>query len=194
MTRRNIRHYLPASGHGIPFYDVIGNMAGSNKRWRQRRFEPSQPNGVLKKMINGNVRWNWFYYDLQVCIALQVLFKTVSHLWYNAYKKYKNSINQSYLYSASYPASHMPRRKWQFQFREYAENYQKKQDSSNVIFLRTADRIGANFCMTIKKIKPNDIFQNCVHSTSTLGLDHLNVHWQNILLGTPQQLIGMCPT
>ena len=39
----------------IPFYDIIwGNMADSNKRRRQRRFEPLQEKGVLK-MINDNV-------------------------------------------------------------------------------------------------------------------------------------------
>ena len=41
--------------------------------------------------------------------------------------------------------------------------------TSNVIFSRTADCIAAEFCMTIQKIKPNDIFQNCVHSTSSLN-------------------------
>ena len=35
-------------------YDIIGNIAGSNKCWRQRRFKPSQEMGI-KKMINGNV-------------------------------------------------------------------------------------------------------------------------------------------
>ena len=38
----------------------------------------------------------------------------------------------------------------------------------NIIFSRTADCIATKFCMTIKKFKPNAIFQNCVHSTSTL--------------------------
>ena len=33
---------LAAEWRWIPFYDVIGNMAGGNKHWRQRRFEPSQ--------------------------------------------------------------------------------------------------------------------------------------------------------
>ena len=30
----------------IPFYEVIGNIAGNNKRWRQRQFEPLQEKGV----------------------------------------------------------------------------------------------------------------------------------------------------
>ena len=46
---------LAAEWRRIPSYDVIWNMAGSNKRWRQRRFEPSQEKDVLKKIINGNV-------------------------------------------------------------------------------------------------------------------------------------------
>ena len=28
--------------------------------------------------------------------------------------------------------------------------------------------LAAEFCMTIQQIKPNDIFQSCVHSTITL--------------------------
>ena len=51
--------------------------------------------------------------------------------------------------------------------------------TSNLIFSRTADRITAKFCMTIKKIKPNDIIQNCVHSTSTLT-EPENYHFQVI--------------
>ena len=43
--------------------------------------------------------------------------------------------------------------------------------TSKVIFSQTADRIAVKFCMTIKKIKPNNIFQNCVHSCSTLKLN-----------------------
>ena len=43
--------------------------------------------------------------------------------------------------------------------------------TSNAIFSRTADRIAAKFCMAIKKIKSNDIFQNCFHSCSTLNKD-----------------------
>ena len=30
---------LSAEWRRMPFYDVIGNIAGSNKRWRQRLFE-----------------------------------------------------------------------------------------------------------------------------------------------------------
>ena len=35
-------------------------------------------------------RRSLFYYDLQVCMELQVLSKTASCLWFYAYKKYKN--------------------------------------------------------------------------------------------------------
>ena len=51
---------------------------------------------------------------------------------------------------------------------EYPENNQKKKATSNVIFSRTADRITEIFCVTTKKIKPNDIL-NCAHSTRTLN-------------------------
>ena len=43
--------------------------------------------------------------------------------------------------------------------------------TSNVKLSRTADGIDAKFCMTVFKIKPNDIFQNCVHSCSPLRND-----------------------
>ena len=33
---------------------------------------------------------NLFLYDMQVCTELQVLSKTVSRLWFYAYKKYKD--------------------------------------------------------------------------------------------------------
>ena len=50
-----IIHRLAAEWRQIPFYEVVGNMAGSNKRWRQMQFEPSQEKDVLKMTINGNV-------------------------------------------------------------------------------------------------------------------------------------------
>ena len=57
MTRRNVRHFPPASGRMTPI-NVCSwrhiEHGDSNKRWLQRRFEPSQETGV-KKMINGNV-------------------------------------------------------------------------------------------------------------------------------------------
>ena len=54
MTWQNVPHFLPANSRIMFVYDVIGNMAGNNKRWHQRRFEPSQEMGV-KKMINRNL-------------------------------------------------------------------------------------------------------------------------------------------
>ena len=57
MTRRNVRHFPPASGQMTPINVCLWRHrehGDSNKRWRQRRFEPSQETGV-KKMINGNV-------------------------------------------------------------------------------------------------------------------------------------------
>ena len=47
--------YSAAEWRRIEFVcDIIMGMAGSKKRWRKRRFEPSQETG-LKKMVNGNV-------------------------------------------------------------------------------------------------------------------------------------------
>ena len=56
--------------------------------------------------------------------------------------------------------------------REYPENYQKIA-TLNVIFSRTADRIAAKLIMTIKKIMPRDIIQNCIPSGSTLKAKQL---------------------
>ena len=57
MTRRNVRHFPPASGRMTPINVCLWRHrehGDSSNRWRQRRFEPSQETGV-KKMINGNV-------------------------------------------------------------------------------------------------------------------------------------------
>ena len=65
------------SGHG-----------GSNKRWRPRRFEPSQETGV-KKMINGNVSSKfislWFASMQGAASSIQNCAST-----FYAYEKYKN--------------------------------------------------------------------------------------------------------
>ena len=56
-TQRNGQHFPPASGRMTPNSVCLWchrEHGDSNKRWRQRRFEPSQKTGV-KKMINGNV-------------------------------------------------------------------------------------------------------------------------------------------
>ena len=125
-------------------------------------------------------RWNWFHYGLRVCTELQFLSKTASNLWFYAYKKYKNGNSARYT-STQHHNAHMLRRKWQFQF----WNIWKITKNSHFKrhFLETADRITAKFCMTIKKIKPNDIFQNCIHSTSTLPSFSL---WQTIFYEFPQ--------
>ena len=38
----------------------------------------------------------------------------------------------------------------------------------HLVLLILIKSIAAKFCMTFSKIKPNDLFQNCVHSSSTL--------------------------
>ena len=108
-------------------------------------------------------RWNLFNYDLRLSTELQVLSKTASRLWFYAYKKYKNgnSASRTALQRHIRPSI----------TKDGSDNFSSgisgklpKIATSNVIFSRAADRIAAKFCMTIKKIKPNDIFQNCVHS------------------------------
>ena len=112
-------------------------------------------------------RRNLFHYDLRVCTELKVLSKTASRLCFYAYKKYKNSnsarrtasqphIRPSICYGGS------------DNFSSGISGKLPKIATSNAIFSRTADRITTKFCMIIKKITSNDIFQNCVYSCSTL--------------------------
>ena len=57
ITRQNVRHFPPAGSWMTPNSVCLWRHrehGDGNKRWRQRRFEPSQETGV-KKMINGNV-------------------------------------------------------------------------------------------------------------------------------------------
>ena len=109
----------------------------------------------------------WFHYDLRVYTELQVLSKTMSRLWFYADKKYKNgnsarcTSTQRHIRPSIYQGG-------SDKLNLGISGKLSKKATSNVIFSRTADSIAAKFCMTIKKIKTNDIFQNCVHSTSTL--------------------------
>ena len=93
-------------------------------------------------------RRNWFHYDLGVCTELQVLSKTVPHLWFYAYKKYKNGN------FARHTA--LQRHIWPSIAQDGSDNFSSgisgklpKIATSNVIFSRTADRIAVKFCMTI---------------------------------------------
>ena len=113
-------------------------------------------------------RRNLLHYDLQVCTELQVLSNTVSRLCFYAYKKYKNNN------SARRTASQRHIRpaicsSGSDNFSSGISGQLQQIATSNVIFSRTADRIAAKFCMTIKNIKPNDIFQNYIHSCITLS-------------------------
>ena len=112
-------------------------------------------------------RRNLFRYNLRVCMELQVLSKTASRLWFYAYKKYKNGNSARRTASKRHIRSAI--------CSGGSDNFSSgisaklpKIATSNVIFSRTADRTAAKFCMTIRKVKSNDIFQNCVHSCSTL--------------------------
>ena len=93
VTRRNVRHFPPASGRMTPASVCLWRHrehGDGNKRWRQRRFEPTQDTSV-KKMVNGNVSSEFILLWFTSGTELQVLSKTASRLWIYAYKKYKNS-------------------------------------------------------------------------------------------------------
>ena len=119
-------------------------------------------------------RRNLFHYDLWVCTELQGLSKTASRLWFYAYKKYKNgnsarpTASQRHIRSSiCYGGSD--------NFSSGISGKLHKIATLNAIFSSTAHRIAATFCMTIYKIKSNDIFQNCVHSCSTLNREKLQL-------------------
>ena len=169
MTRWNVRHFPPASGRMTPNNVCLWRQReheDSNKRWRQRRFEPSQETGV-KKMINGNVSSEfiplWF---ASVHGAASFIQNCVSPLVLRL-QKYKNgnsarrTASQRHIRSSiCYGGSD-----------DFGSGISGKLPiiaTSNAIFSGTADRIAAKLCMTIKKITSNDIFQNHVHSCSTL--------------------------
>ena len=57
MTQQNVRHFRAAGGRMTPKSVCLWRHrehGDSNKRWHQRRFEPSQETGI-KKMISGSV-------------------------------------------------------------------------------------------------------------------------------------------
>ena len=119
MTRRNVRHFPPDSGRMTPNSVCLWHHrehGDSNKRWRKRRFEPSQETGV-KKMIHGNVSSEfislWFASvygtagSIQSCVSPLVL----------RLQKYEsgNSVRRTYL-QRHIRSSINPERKWQFYF------------------------------------------------------------------------------
>ena len=117
MTRRNVRHFPPASGRMTPINVCLWSHrehGDSNKRWRQRRFEPSQETGV-KKMINGNVSSEfislWF---ASVHGAASSIQNCVSPLLLRLQKVQKRQLCKTYSLTTSHPVVHMLRRKWQF--------------------------------------------------------------------------------
>ena len=111
-------------------------------------------------------RRNLFHYDLRVCTEMQVLSKTAPRIL-RLQKVYKNSARRTALQRHTRPSI----------TQDGSDNFSSgisgklpKIATSNFIFSTTADRIAVKFCMKIKKTKPNDIFQNCVHSCCTLRL------------------------
>ena len=112
---------------------------------------------VLRRSLMAMCRRNLFHYYSRMCRDLQVLSKSASRLWFNAYKKYKNdkSARRTALQRHIRPSI----------TQDGSDNFSSgisgklpKIATSNVIFSITADRIAAKVCMIIQKIKPNDIF------------------------------------
>ena len=117
MTRRNVRHFPPASGRMTPINVCLWRHrehGDSNKRWRQRRFEPAQETGV-KKMINGNMLSEfislWF---ASVHGAASSIQNCVSPLVLRLQKVQEWLLCKTYSLTTSHPPIHMLRRKWQF--------------------------------------------------------------------------------
>ena len=128
---------------------------------------------VLSRWSKAMCRRNWFHYFLRVCTELQVLSKTASRLWFYTYKKYKNGnfARRTYLQRHIRPPITQNRSD---NFSSGISGKLPKIATSNVIFSRQPYCIAAKFYMTIEKIKPNDIFQNCVHSFSTLDMKKIH--------------------
>ena len=85
MTRRNVRHFPPVSGRMKPTSFCLWRhrkQGDSNKRWRQRRFEPSQET-VVKKIING-----WFSDNFNFCCIICLYFGISN---FKIYPVYTNS-------------------------------------------------------------------------------------------------------
>ena len=148
-----------------------------NKRWRQRRFEPSQDTGD-KKMIDSNVSPEFISSWFAKLYGAASSIKNASRLWFYAYKKYKNgnSSRRTASQRRIRPAICSSRSD---NFSSGISGKLPKTAFSNVIISRTADRIAVKFCMKIKKI--NDIFQSCVHSCSTLSITILVIIFQIII-------------
>ena len=118
-TRRNVQHFPPASDRmtSISVYLWRHREHGdSNKRWHQRRFEPSQETGI-KKMINGNVSLEfislWF---VSVQRAASFIQHCVSPLVLRLQKVQERYLCKTYSLTTSHPVFHDPERRWQFQF------------------------------------------------------------------------------
>ena len=121
MTRRNVRHFPPVSGRMTSNSVCLwrhreGVHGDSNKRWSQRRFEPSQET-IVKKMINGNVSSEfislWFAYFHGAAGSIQ---NCVSPLVLRLQKVQERQLCKTYSLTTSHPTFHSPGRKWQFQF------------------------------------------------------------------------------
>ena len=116
QTRQNVRYFPPASGRMTPINVCLWRhreYGDSNKRWHQRRFEPSHETGV-KKMINGNVSSEfislWF---ASVHVAASSIQNCVSPLLLRLQKVQERLLCKTYSHTTSHPVVHMLWRKWQ---------------------------------------------------------------------------------
>ena len=127
-------------------------------------------NGFLKKMINGSVLSElillWFASVYGAASSIQ---NCVLPLVLRLQKVQERSLCKTYILTTSHLAGHMLQWKWQFLF----GNIRKITKNSN--FKRHFLEISWSYRRKIlhdnlEDIKPNDIFQNYVHSTSTLRI------------------------
>ena len=130
-------------------------------------------------------RRNCFHYYLRVCTELHVLSITASRLIY----KNGNLLQRTDLQRHTRPSiTHNE----SDNFSSETSGNLPKIATSKVILSRTADRIAVKFCMTIQKIKANDIVHNCVHSTSTLRVFCYRTESDLFKLGTLHNLKYYC--
>ena len=119
MTRRNLRHFPPASGRMTPTSVCLWRHkehGDGNKRWRQRRFEPSQEM-VVKKMINGNLSSEFIsLLFASVYGAASSIQNCVSPLVLRLQKSTRTVTLQDVQPRNVTSAFHNPGRKWQFPF------------------------------------------------------------------------------
>ena len=170
MTRRNVRHYSPASGRMTSNTFLWRHMEHG---WYHQALAPEAIRAITRKgCFNEDDKW-----QCVVRIYFIMIFEYV-----RSYKFYlKLRLTSRFTFTRTVTLQDVPLLKVT-SGRPYGttgvsilvclSGKWPKIATSNVIFLRTTDRITAK----VLKYKPNDIFQNCVHSTSTLNVTSIH-HW-----------------